>query len=153
MTITIKPTRFEDLSELITNMRKEDRAEVLSSHGDVNLGVIESFIHSKICETVFNTNGDVVCVYGLQVLGEALACPWMLSTHHLPKVSRAFLRGSKEWANKVNETYPILMNVVDADYTVAVRWLAFVGFKCIRTIDRYGVNPKQFYQFMKIKGE
>jgi hypothetical protein len=148
-----RPTKFEDLSELIENLRDEDRAEIIASHGGEKIAVLYSFINSRICETAFNGDGEVVCVYGIQVIGETLACPWMLSTDKLPEVAFAFLRGSKKWITRMNESYCFLMNVVDANYTTSLRWLSFLGFEVTQAIESYGVNPTTFLQVTKLRGK
>ena len=78
------------------------------------------------------------------------AIPWLLTTPAIQKVWLPFLRGSRTWVNDINKKYPILYNAVDAEYTLAINWLKFVGFTFIKEHDKWGVGNKPFLEFVRI---
>jgi len=40
---------------------------------------------------------------------------------------------------------------VDAEYTLAINWLKFVGFTFIKKHDTWGVGDKPFLEFVRIR--
>jgi len=155
----VVPTTVEHIEEFVHIIREEDKEEVMASHGDLLTGLIESFTSSLFCETIFTPDDEIAGIYGVCPLTHicpalpTLASPWMLSTVHLPKVYMAFLRGGREWIEKVNKEFPVLTNCVDAEYKVSIAWLKFMGFEFINRIENYGVNPKPFLEFVRINKE
>lgn len=146
----VVPTTVEHAKEFANIIRDEDKAEVIASHGGLMEGLIQSILVSDFCETIMTPEGDIAGIYGVCPLGDGTASPWFLSSVHLPKVRLEFLRGGREWIERVNEIYPILTNCVDADYTVSINWLKFLGFTFIKRHENYGVNPKPFLEFVRI---
>ena len=55
-----------------------------------------------------------------------------------------------KWVEEKVDQYSLLLNYVDADNTVSMKWLKSLGFKFIKLLD-YGVGQKPFYQFVRIK--
>lgn len=146
----VKSTTHDDILELCETIRKEDKEEVIASHGDIYTGLMESFSSSDFTETIFTKDDLVAGIYGVSPLGLGIASPWMLSSIYLPEVWREFLRGSREWVKNVNKRYPVLTNCVDAEYELSINWLKFLGFTFINRIENYGVNPKPFLEFVRI---
>lgn len=147
----VVPTTVEHVKKFVEIIREEDKAEVIASHGSVLDAVMQSVLHSDFCETIMTSNDEIAGIYGVCPLGNGEASPWFLSSVHLPKVKIEFLRGGREWIERVNEVYPVLTNYVDADYKISIDWLRFMGFTFIKRVENYGVNPKPFLEFVRIK--
>lgn len=76
-------------------------------------------------------DGKVLCMFGTQPLSlvSTRACIWMLTTHEVPKHSRAFLRIGREIVRRELLRHSELWNMVDARHTLAIRWLEWMGAK------------------------
>ena len=147
----VVPTTVDHVKEFVNIIREEDKVEVIASHGELLKGLMQSILVSDFCETIMTADDEIGGIYGVAPLSDVEATPWFLSSVHLPKVRLEFLRGSREWIEKVNEVYPVLTNCVDADYKVSIDWLKFLGFTFIKRIENYGVNPKPFLEFVRIR--
>jgi len=57
------------------------------------------------------------------------------------------LRETKRLTKELNKKYSILTNSVDAEYTVAIKWLKFLGFTFI---NKHNYGGKPFLEFVRI---
>tara|TARA_B100002019_G_scaffold139326_2_gene120023 strand:+ start:20153 stop:20611 length:459 start_codon:yes stop_codon:yes gene_type:complete len=152
MKVHVRQSTQEDVEYLCDNLRPEDRAEVLASHGTTREALQTGFDESEECWTIIVTDTDEIAgIYGLSEYDETMAIPWLLTTPAIKKVWLPFLRGSRKWVEEANQKYPLLTNAVDADYTVAINWLRFVGFTFIKKHEKWGVGNKPFLEFVRIR--
>ena len=136
-----------DVDWLKDNLRPEDEAEVIASHGSPEVALQLGLDESDECWTflVEDTN-EIAGMYG--VGGEGVV--WLLTAPPITKIQIPFLRGSRKWVRDINKKYPLLTNAVDADYQVAIDWLRFVGFTFIKRHETWGVGNKPFLEFVRI---
>lgn len=82
-----------------------------------------------------------------------IGTPWLLMSDEIYNRSHArqFVPESKRWVNSIQERYKVLVNFVDKDNDRAIKWLRLLGFTFISLHENYGVNPKPFYEFVRIK--
>lgn len=73
---------------------------------------------------------------------------WLLGTDAVPMFGRQFLRYSKTWLDELAMRYRVLGNMVDIRNTTHVRWLKWLGFTMLDTID-YGPQNLPFQRFYK----
>jgi len=73
---------------------------------------------------------------------------WLLGTDDIPLFSRRFLRHSREWLAELEMRYRVLGNMVDVRNTAHVRWIEWLGFTMLDTID-YGPFNLPFQRFYK----
>jgi hypothetical protein len=152
MKVHVRQSTQEDVEYLCDNLRPEDREEVLASHGTTREALQTGFDESEECWTIIVTDTDEIAgIYGLSEYDETMAIPWLLTTPAIKKVWLPFLRGSRKWVEEANQKYPLLTNAVDADYTVAINWLRFVGFTFIKKHEKWGVGNKPFLEFVRIR--
>ena len=152
MKVLVRQSIQSDVDYLAENLREEDRNEVLASHGDVKEALQQGFDDSEECWTiVVQDTGEIAGIYGLASYDESIGIPWLLTSPAIKKVWIPFLRGSRKWVAESNKKYPLLTNMVDAEYTVAINWLRFVGFTFIKKHDRWGVGQKPFLEFVRIE--
>ena len=152
MKVHVRQSTQEDVEYLCDNLRPEDREEVLASHGTTREALQTGFDESEECWTIIVTDTDEIAgIYGLSEYDETMAIAWLLTTPAIKKVWLPFLRGSRKWVEEANQKYPLLTNAVDADYTVAINWLRFVGFTFIKKHEKWGVGNKPFLEFVRIR--
>ena len=152
MKVHVRQSIQDDVDYLCDNLRPEDRQEVLASHGSTREAVQIGFDESEECWTIIVTDtGEIAGIYGLARYDDTLGVPWLLTSPAIKKVWLPFLRGSRKWVEEANNKYPLLTNAVDADYTVAINWLRFVGFTFIKKHEKWGVGNKPFLEFVRIR--
>lgn len=138
----------EDLPELIERMRKPDWDEVEAAHGEVP-GALASSIQASTVVWSAEVEGRLACVFGCApisgVLGRS-AAPWMLGTHVVDQNPGALMRLTPAYIGLMRESYPHLLNYVDARNTRSVRWLRRMGFE-IHPAQPYGVAQLPFHLF------
>jgi len=68
----------------------------------------------------------------------------------LKKISLSFIRNCKGVCDILQKDYQLLNNFVDARNTLHINWLKWMGFSFINKHQRYGVERRLFYEFVKI---
>ena len=149
--IKIKPVRLDvDLPELSQmKLRKEDAQEVEASMGiDTNLGLIQSIQTSRWCKKVL-LDDEIIGVVGLaEAPGGRIGIPWSLSTEKVEKYPVEIIRKCRGLLAKMQEEFPILMNMVGSDNDCAIRLLRLVGFHVTdwtKTMYESGYQFRVFY--------
>lgn len=145
--------KYGDCKVLAPNLRQADKDEVWASHG---LGPLEalqfSFLLSEEANTIISDNEDIIGMFGVTKHGD-IGIPWLLMSDDIyqPSHVRQFVPTSKKWVKEVQERYKILVNYVAKDNDKAIKWLRLLGFTFISLEPNYGVNPKPFYEFVRIR--
>jgi hypothetical protein len=145
--------KYGDCKVLAPNLRQADKDEVWASHG---LGPLEalqfSFLLSEEANTIISDNEDIIGMFGVTKHGD-IGIPWLLMSDDIyqPSHVRQFVPTSKKWVKEVQERYKILVNYVAQDNDKAIKWLRLLGFTFISLEPNYGVNPKPFYEFVRIR--
>lgn len=148
----VRQSTQADVDYLIDNLRPEDAQEVLASHGSTREALQLGLDESTECWTIVVTDTEEIAgIYGVCEQDELTAVPWLLTTPAIRKVWLPFLRGSRKWVDEMSSKYPLLTNAVDAEYTLAINWLKFVGFTFIKKHDTWGVGNKPFLEFVRIR--
>lgn len=151
MTHHYRPARFEDCRDMAERMREQDAKEVMASNGlDPLRSLQASFNASAECHTIIHEDGSIVGMFGVANC-EVFGSPWLLGTDKLIDTRAEFIPQAKQWVEKINNDYPLLLNFVHAENTVSKRWLKSLGFEFIKLISDYGVGREPFYQFVRIK--
>jgi hypothetical protein len=151
MKVHVRDSIQSDVDYLASNLREEDRLEVLSSHGDVKKALQDALDYSEECYTIIVTDtNEIAGMYGLCEMEDMVASPWLLTSPAIRKVWLPFLRQSKQWVADANLKYPVLTNACDERYHVALKWLRFVGFTFIKRHETYGEGNKPFLEFVRI---
>jgi hypothetical protein len=147
---TIRRATLHDLPVLVANMRPADRAELTACSGpDLARTVRASF---DITPNAFAwVDGDsLVAVGGIApvCLLTGTGSPWMVGTSLLDSFPSALTRGAKTYLRRMQRTYPIQVNYVDARNVRSVRWLRRLGFT-IHPAEPHGVAGLPFHRFEK----
>jgi len=126
-----------------SNLRPEDRREVVEGHGveptiAIPLGSLRGFcVHFTV------PDGKTAGLAGIEEDGRI----WMLCTDAIHKYPITFAREAKRFIDSRQE--PILWNVVDARNTAHIKLLKYLGFKFLRTVP-FGPNQLPFIEFCKL---
>ena len=132
---------------MIENLRKQDRNEILASHGPLAFDALR-----KVCEdgdtSVGEIDGKVICMFGVAPMSLATGggIPWLVSTDDLPRYAKSFMERNKAWIEEKLAVYGYLQNYVDKRNTVSKRWLRWLGFQ-LEEPKPYGVNKLPFHRF------
>lgn len=120
-----------DTTELATNLRTQDRDELLAAgHEDFAAIIAESVARSAWAVTA-RVDGRLAAIFGVSVAGTLLApygVPWMLGTDEVTRSRRALIQHAPRYISEMLRAYPTLRNLVHARNTVALGWLRRVGF-------------------------
>lgn len=78
------------------------------------------------------------------------AAPWFLATDDVRLVLRDLFVQTPDWLDYFNTIYPVLLNWVDSENEMAIRWLKRVGFKFV-SLDPIGVGEHPFWRFVRTR--
>jgi len=144
----VRQSTQADVDYLADNLRDGDRLEVLASHGNPKTALQTGFDESEECWTFLTEEDEIAGMYGLGKIDDMTGMPWLLTAPAIHKIWLPFLKGSKKWVKEANEKYPVLTNYCDEEYTMAVKWLQFVGFTFI---NKNQIGNKTFLEMVRIK--
>lgn len=101
----------------------------------------------------FGADGEPVGLFGVDrsPACERVGVVWMCSTPVIERYPYQFLHASRQVVDELNGIYPVLTNLVDARNTLHHRWLRWMGFSFLRTIDRWGARSLPFHEFARLK--
>ncbi len=152
-TIKFRDANREDADSLAERLRPEDIAELqaaskASPTDSLRLGVEGS----DWCEAL-DIDGVVAALFGVSPFPSEgavrVGVPWMLcakeTADQFGKIS--FQKKSLQQINKMHETYPHLVNLVDARNTKSIQWLASLGFGFTQVHSHFGHERIPFIQF------
>ena len=96
--------------------------------------------------------GRVLCIYGMSNANilAGIGSPWLLCSEELPDHAVAFYRTSRLWFEDFTKGYGLLVNYADARNTLALRWLAWLGFE-IMDAEPHGWLKLPFHRFQMEK--
>jgi len=147
-----RPAKVDDVYVLYPKIREVDVEEVKATIGlDIKDGLMASYQTSDETYTMVADDGDLVGMFGLTKTADPLiSVVWMLCSERLPQYSKSFIKLSKQWVIDQNKKHSILMNYVDARNITSIKWLKHLGFVLINRVEKFGVDKKPFYEFVRI---
>jgi len=105
---------------------------------------------------IYDDDDDIVGIFGVSryLNREPVGIPWLIGSTRMFNVMTPaqYTRIAKRVIDQFLIQYPVLCNLVLAEYTSAVRWLQLLGF----TVDKSNpiiLTDKQFYLFYKYDKE
>jgi hypothetical protein len=149
----IRPTVDDDIRFVADHMRIEDVEEVLAQGSTPFDGLVRSRDNSTLCHTLIEPDGTPCALLGI--------CPgyyaksgliWLLGTQGIERNPITFLRHSKSALTELFEAgpYDFLYNYTYAKNQLHHKWLKWLGFKFLRTVEIPPFN-KSFIEFVKIR--
>ena len=139
----IHPITLEAAIEVASNLRPEDRREMVEGHG-TNPMEYANWIAEEGSAVYFTVpNGKTAGMAGVGPGGVI----WMLCTPAIQDYPLTFARESKRFVEGRSE--PLLWNVVDCRNIIHLKLLKFLGFKFLRKIS-FGPNQLSFIEFCRV---
>ena len=140
----IHPITYEAALEVATNLRSDDRREVVEGHG-LNPMIFLPLAAEEGSAVYFTVPDGKTA--GLAGVGDGGAI-WMLCTPEIERYPITFAREAKRFVDSREE--PLLWNIVDCRNTVHLKLLKFLGFKFLRKVT-HGPNNLQFIEFCRVR--
>jgi len=135
---------MEAAVEVASNLRDDDRREVVEGHGHFPLFSIPQGAFNGESHYYKAPNGKIAAIGGIQSEGRI----WMLCTPIVEEYPIAFARVCKRMIESRKEN--ILWNIVDKRNVVHLRLLKFLGFKFLREF-KHGPNQLTFIEFCRVR--
>ncbi len=140
----IHPITYEAALEVATNLRSDDRREVVEGHG-LNPMILLPLAAEEGSAVYFTVPDGKTA--GLAGVGDGGAI-WMLCTPEIERYPITFAREAKRFVDSREE--PLLWNIVDCRNTVHLKLLKFLGFKFLRKVT-HGPNHLPFIEFCRVR--
>lgn len=142
----LRPLSPLDMGPIAHTMRRWDRVEC-AAMGMTPKGALRLAMRSGAALSV-RVEGKVVGAVGVHAvsLAEGRACVWGLFTTAATRHARLFVTEGPKVLGALSAGYDVLENVVCADNTAAVRWLAHMGFDVMPVEER-----EDGYRFRRIR--
>lgn len=132
-------------------MRPEDVAECRAYSGATpSEALLNGFKISSESYTA-TLKGEPIMIFGVVPVEEMAAAIWLLSTPEIEDVSLTFLRESRRIISDFHDRWPVLFNYVDARNEVHLKWLRWIGFVFIARHPEFGIEKREFIEFIKIE--
>lgn len=130
--VAIVPAALAHAEALAPRLRAADVAEVRALGDEPIDALLASVAHSSVAYATF-FDGEPAALCGVvpcaqTLLGDSgVGCVWMLSGHACSAHPKHFLRTSRVITDVLLGRYAVLGNIIDARYTGALRWAAWLG--------------------------
>ena len=140
----IHPCTVEAAIEVASNLREDDRRELVEGHGLDPMVVLPqaSSWGSTVSFTV--PDGRTAGLAGVGESGDV----WMLCTPAVEDFPHTFAREARRFIDSREE--PLLCNIVDKRNRVHLKLLQYLGFKFLREVT-YGPNNLSFIEFCRVR--
>ena len=139
----IHPITKEAALEVASNLRPEDRREVVEGHGIDPTEALLDAVQKPSCVYFTVPNGKTAGMAGVDPGGQI----WMLCTPAILEYPTTFVREAKRYVERQPDK--LLWNVVDKRNAVHLKLLKFLGFKFLREVE-FGPNKLSFIEFCRV---
>ena len=140
----IHPITYEAALEVATNLRSDDRREVVEGHG-LNPMILLPLAAEEGSAVYFTVPDGKTA--GLAGVGDD-GTIWMVCTPDIERYPITFAREAKRFVDSREE--PLLWNIVDCRNTVHLKLLKFLGFKFLRKVT-HGPNNLPFIEICRVR--
>lgn len=148
MTGQIVPATKTHALRMSHRVRTAEVREIADSHGLTPVRLLIREIEASQSAWSWIVNDEVACMFGVVVpsfLSDE-AYPWFVSTELVDRNARQFARTCKELLPELLSRHPRLTGMVDARYSLSVRWLEWLGAK-IGEPQPWGATGAPFRRF------
>ncbi len=133
---------------LARHLRDADRAEIWAAAGVEPAEALDRSLAASPLAWTALMDGTPACMFGVGKGGPDWGRPWMLGTDLVERHASAFLRRCHGRVAAMQDSYPLLINHVDARNATSLRWLGWLGFT-IGTAAPWGVFGLPFHPFWR----
>ena len=144
----VLPISIAELPAIASIVRQADIDEITEALGIPMEQALYDAVLGSLNAKKIVVDGEVVAVFGdavYSLLG-SVGVPWLISTVHVERHARAFLKVCKPEVQGMLTRQRHLINYVDARNTSAIRWLKWLGFDFGEAVP-YGPKRLPFYPF------
>lgn len=144
----VLPLEAEDLAGLCSDARPADRVEIEAVAG-FSLETAVGLLIPNSCRSDKIVHGGLLLAAvgdSVHSAEQGIGVPWLISTVHVERYPREFLRACRPLVDEMLERHVLLFNYVDANNTAAIRWLSWLGFEIGAAVP-YGHQGRPYRQF------
>lgn len=141
----------DDLKEVAYRLRQEDVEEVRAATGlDPRLVLTPGATYGReVLAAGLTYNDRAEILYGIDPwpCSDNVGIIWMLSTPVIYDHPVEFVVMTQRELSRFHERYELLTNFIDARNEKHIKWLSWMGFKKLRTIESFGAQSLPFIEF------
>jgi hypothetical protein len=145
----VREVREGDVEELVANLRPADRDECAALIGEGREAEgIRNSVRLSTHLWAGEAEGRVAAIFGVvpvSLLG-GQGAPWLMGTPLIDRHRGAFIRLNRTYIPQMLDTYPHLVNIVDARNVRSIAWLKRLGFEVHAPLP-LGVAGRPFHLF------
>jgi len=142
-----------DVAHLAPKVRKADREEVKASD---NISIGEALLapfkykHAITFSVIGTEEEHVIAMFGsVPSPEEGYGVAWLLSSDELFNYKKEFIKQCPKWVKELGTPYKAVFNFVDVRNTKTLKWLKYLGFKQMETVENYGHAKRPFVLIVK----
>jgi hypothetical protein len=146
----IVPATRSHAIQMAPHMRDIEVIEVMDAVGLEPEAALLREIDRSASAWAWIVDGDVACMFGVVQSPNWLdhaSYPWFLTTPLVKEHARPFARACKTLLPELLARHPVLVGMVDARYTLSVRWLQWLGAR-LDDPQPWGVAQERFRRFV-----
>lgn len=145
----VMPSKIEDAMELCHTMRGPDVAEIWAVARVTPAQALLKSMRGSGASYTFKVHGKTACMFGVgqSTFVSKKGYPWMLSSDLAFQYPVYMHKYSIKMLEYYKGKFDFLENYIDARNTVAIDWIARLGFFVEKEPVSYGVSKFPFYRF------
>lgn len=150
----VRQASTADALDVAQRLRKEDREECLAATGGDPVTLLPLLAEGgNMLAAGLRHNDRAEILFGVDPhnLVKRVGTIWLLSTPVIYDYPVEFVVRTKELLTEFHKDYDLLTNFIDARNTRHIRWLAWMGFKKVRDVERYGAENRHFIEFVSYR--
>jgi hypothetical protein len=148
--IEVRALAQHDIVHMLGIIRSHDIMEIEQGCGMGIREALEYGLEHSIGALLMLGDGLPLAALGDVPHGN-IGVPWLISTNHIERHARGFLRACRPLFEQMAKRHDVLTNYVDARNLTAIRWLGWLGFEFGEPV-AYGPHGLPFKQFTYQRG-
>ena len=145
--IEVRRLEALDIPHLLGIVRAADMAEIEEGCGQGLRQALEYGLAHSVEPLLILHGGQPLAAFGeVALVPGVVGVPWLISTTHIERHPRAFLKACRPLLQRMLQRHPTLTNYIDARNTAAIRWLQWLGFRMDSPVP-HGPHRLPFRQF------
>lgn len=149
--ITVRPMTQDDVAVVAAAARQADIDEMRDGAGATIEQALQDGLSRSISCLVIMAGDLPLAALGDAAHDDTLGVPWLISTVHIHRHARGFLRACRPLLADMLTRHQRLLNLIDARNTNAIRWLEWLGFEMSEPMPA-GVRGLPFRLFTMSRG-
>ncbi|MGL4315342.1 MAG: hypothetical protein ACRCTL_01810 [Pseudomonas sp.] len=149
--ITVRPMTQADVAIIAAAARQADIDEMRDGAGVTVAQALQHGLDISDRCLVIMADDLPLAALGDSRHDDSTGVPWLVSTIHIERHARGFLRACRPLLADMLTRHPQLLNLIDARNTNAIRWLEWLGFRMSEPMPA-GVRGLPFRLFTMTRG-